>query len=104
VRRVVGRLVGGLVVNGRWEGQWLSYVRVRYGMDVGMLRRVVHNGNGNGNGGSSTVICEQQKARVGQKGWAGTKGLLQVPGYDDEVVCEGESGLDGWKGLMGTVQ
>ena len=35
---------------------------------------------------------------------AGTKGLLQVPGYDDEVVCEGESGLDGWKGLMGTVQ
>ena len=72
-------------------------------MDVGMLRRVVYNGNGNG-GSSSTVVCEQQKARVGQKSWAGTKGLLQVPGYDDEVVCEGESGLDGWKGLMGTVQ
>lgn len=66
-------------------------------MDVGMLRRVVYNGNGNG-GSSSTVVCEQQKARAEQKGWAavlGRKDYCRCPAMMTRWCAKGSQVLTG---------
>jgi phage terminase large subunit-like protein len=72
-------LVGGLVVNGSWEGQWLSYMRVG-GMGCGReyAEAVVYVQWLAAAVQWSTCANNKRCARNRGLGWAGTKGLLHV--------------------------
>jgi hypothetical protein len=73
----------------------MAFEWVLYGREY--AEAVVGNGNGNGNGSSSSV--RMTKGSRDRRPPERMRGLSQVAIIMTEVVCEGESGLDGWKGL-----